>query len=83
MNLNNHNRRIWLWLCVNGGKWTAREIAVRTGGDSIKIFRALHGMARRELIAKYPPAEGERYQRYAVTGTCLVPLGVCVAEVQA
>lgn len=82
MNLSDENRRIWLWLCTQGGKWTAREVSQRIGVDSQKVFRAVHAMARRELIAQYPPAEGSRYKRYAVTGTCLVPMGLSVAEVQ-
>jgi DNA-binding MarR family transcriptional regulator len=83
MNLSAENRRIWLWLCAKGGKWTARELAQRIGGDSQAIFRCLHAMARRQLIAQYPPEDGSRYKRYAVTDTCLVPLGLSVAEVRA
>ncbi|HYF37574.1 MAG TPA: hypothetical protein VD994_19890 [Prosthecobacter sp.] len=76
------NRRIWVWLRQRGGKWTAREITQRIGGDSQEVFRRIHDMTRRELIAQFPPQEGERCKRYAVTDTCLVPLGLSVAEVQ-
>jgi hypothetical protein len=76
-------RRIWLWLCTEGGKWTARELAQRIGGDSQEIFRALHGMHVRNLVEQFEPDAGGRYKRYGVTGTCLVPIGLTVAEVQA
>lgn len=83
MKISDKNREIWLWLCTRGGKWTAQEIAVRIGGDSKDIFRSLHGMHRRELIAQFPPEDGAHRKRYAVTGTCLIPYGVSVAECQA
>ncbi len=75
-------RELWLWLHQRGGKWTARQIAQHKGGDSQQIFRRLNAMCERQLVAKYPPESGDRYLRYAVTGTCLVPVGMCVAEVQ-
>lgn len=83
MKISNENRKLWLWLCTRGGKWTAQEIAQHFGGDSQALFRALHGMHRRELVAQFPPAEGQYRKRYGVTGTCLVPYGVSVAETQA
>ncbi|MFA7291877.1 MAG: hypothetical protein WC023_06470 [Rhodocyclaceae bacterium] len=82
MKISDKNRKLWLWLRGNGGKWTAEELAKRIGGDSLDLFRSLHAMARRELVAKYPPEPGQRKQRYAVTGTCLIPYGVSVAEAQ-
>ncbi len=83
MNLSQFNREVWLWLLQRGGYWTAEEMARTTGHDSQQLFRALHGMSRRQLVAQVAPAPGSRKKRYGVTGTCLVPLGLCVAEVQA
>lgn len=83
MKISQKNLRVWLWLCSQGGLWTAQELAVRLGGDSQDVFRSLHAMSRRQLIAKYPPEDGSRYHRYGVTGTCLIPYGVSVAEAQA
>jgi DNA-binding MarR family transcriptional regulator len=83
MKISEKNLRIWLWLCSHGGLWTAQELAQRLGGNSQDIFRSLHAMSRRQLLAKYPPDENGRYYRYGVTGTCLIPYGVSVAEAQA
>lgn len=83
MKISDKNRRIWTWLCTQGGKWTAQELARHMGGDSQQIFRSLHAMSRRELVAQFDPEPGSRYKRYGVTGTCLVPYGVSVAETQA
>lgn len=83
MKISDHNRELWLWLCTKGGKWTAQEVAQHFGGESQEIFRSLHGMHRRQLIAQFPPEQGQIRKRYAVTGTCLIPFGVSVAETQA
>lgn len=76
-------RELWLWLLHRGGKWTAQEVARTHGGDSQQIFRRLHAMHRRQLVEQFPPEAGSRFKRYGVTGTCLVPVGMAVAEVQA
>jgi hypothetical protein len=83
MKISDKNRALWVWLCMNGGKWTAQELAKHYGGDSQELFRSLHAMARRQLIAQFPPEAGQHRKRYAVTGTCLIPYGVSVAETQA
>ena len=83
MKISDRNRKLWIWLCTQGGKWTAQELAVHYGGDSQELFRSLHAMHRRDLIAQFPPEEGSHRKRYAVTGTCLIPYGVSVAECQA
>lgn len=76
-------QQLWIWLLHTGGKWTAQEVAQRCGGDGQRVFRRLHGMHRRKLVEQFPPAEGCHRKRYAVTGTCLIPLGLCVGQVQA
>ncbi len=83
MKISDTNRNLWIWLCTRGGKWTASELAIHYGGDSQQLFRSLHAMSRRQLIAKFPPEPGTHRNRYGVTGTCLIPFGVCVAETQA
>jgi hypothetical protein len=81
--LNPEARKLWLWLLHRGGKWTSQELAKTYGGDSQELFRLLHRMHRNELVDQFPPAEGNRYKRYGVTGTCYVPKRLCVGEVQA
>lgn len=75
--------RVWLFLLHRGGKWTAKEVTQRVGGDSQQIFRRLHAMHRRNLVEQFDPAPGSRFKRYGVTGTCLIPLGLAVGQVQA
>lgn len=81
--LNPEARKLWLWLLHRGGKWTAQELAKAYGGDSKALFQLLHRMHRNELVDQFPPAEGQRYKRYSVTGTCHIPQRMFVAEVQA
>lgn len=80
MNLTDFNRTIWLILLQEGGYWTSAELATRAGFNPPAVYRALHDMLRRGLIASQD--QGRR-KGYGVTGTCLVPLGLRVAEVQA
>lgn len=82
MPLSDENRMIWLWLLNEGGYWTAREIAQRVGMDPLVVFRRCGAMVRRSLIVSRK-GEGQRYLSYGVTGTCLVPKGMTVAEAQA
>ncbi|WP_294767185.1 hypothetical protein [uncultured Rhodoferax sp.] len=75
-------REIWLWLLNEGGYWTASEIARRTDNKVEDVFNCLSGMERRDLIKK---RKGEKTHRlvYGVDGTCLVPCGLSLGEVQA
>lgn len=79
MPLSDLNREMWLWLFNEGGYWTASDIAHRTGHDALLIFRGLGAMHRRGLLAS--KKEG-RWKAYGVTGTCFVPKGMRIAEVQ-
>jgi hypothetical protein len=83
MKLADPNRQLWLWLLQKGGAWTAHDIAQQLGLQASDVFWQLSGMARRGLLEKLAPEAGSRRLRYAVTGTCQVPAGLCVAEVQA
>lgn len=78
--LNDTNKEIWQWLFKTGGAWTAAEIGERVGMKSDDVFDGVNGMARRELVKVH---KGARRLKYAVDGTCLVPQGMRIAEVQA
>lgn len=83
MKLTDPSRDIWLWLFHDGGAWTASDIAQQMHRETDDVFWRLSGMERRGVVVKMAPSPGCRRLRYAVTGTCLVPNGMCVAEVQA
>jgi hypothetical protein len=82
-NLSQTGRDVWLWLLQDGGAWTVAEMAQATRRKPNDLFDQLQNMAAKGTIEKMPPALGSRRLRYAVTGTCKVPQGMCVAEVQA
>jgi DNA-binding MarR family transcriptional regulator len=75
-------RNIWLWLMNREGYWTAAEIARGIGEETMDVFNRLMRMDRDNLVKK---AKGEQSRRlvYGVDGTCLVPCGLALAEVQA
>lgn len=77
------NKELWLWLLQAGGYWTAHDVARQTAREHMDVFHALHAMARRGLLVQIEPAKGSIRKRYGVTGMCLVPLGLTVAECQA
>lgn len=77
------NRKLWLWLMYDGGAWTNADLAAHLKRDAETLRQDLYVMAERSLIEKLPPLPGQRNLRYAVTGTCLVPYGLHLAEVQA
>ncbi len=83
MKLSDPNRALWLWLLQKGGAWTAHAVAHQLRLHASDVFWALTAMTRRGLVEKQSPEPGSRRLRYAVTGTCLVPNGLCVGEVQA
>jgi len=82
MKISESNRAIWMWLFTKGGYWTAAEIARAMDKDIDRTCESLWGMERRNLIKKQK-AETSRRLAYGVDGTCLVPCGMYLAEVQA
>lgn len=86
---------IWHLLLQQGGWWTAPELAAQTHGvdaadlsdhDTAAMRMRLRWMRRLGLIAQRPRRRGEAKNspaQYGVIGTCKVPAGVTVAEVQA
>jgi predicted transcriptional regulator len=81
--LSEPNRDLWLWLLNDGGAWTVADLAKEIERDPQRLFDQVANMAAKGIVEKLPPVPGSRRLRYAVTGTCRVPLGMHVAEVQA
>jgi hypothetical protein len=82
--ISDDNRELWMWLLHDGRALTAAEVARELGKKPQDVFWQLNQMAqpRRGLVQIVPALPGDRRFRYAVTGTCRVPLGLHVAEVQ-
>ena len=81
MKISEFNRSVWLWLFSSGGYWTAAEIARANDITIEKACDALWGMERRGLVKKQK-SDNSRRLAYGVDGTCLVPCGMKLAEVQ-
>lgn len=81
MPLSEFNKHIWFWLFSEGGYWTAEEVARRIGYEPQKVFRGLQAMCRNGTVAKQRTTGTHKYS-YGVDGTCLVPKGMRLAEVQ-
>lgn len=81
MKASDFTKEVWLYLLNEGGYWTARQLATNLKVDIDKILDALHGMERRNLVKKQHGIESRRLI-YGIDGTCLVPCGLAVAEVQ-
>lgn len=80
--MSDENKDLWLWLLNDDGAWTVADLAQLLNRDPDRLFSQLNGMANKGHLEKLPPIEGSRRLRYAVTGTCRIPLGLRVAEVQ-
>lgn len=81
--LNADDKDIWQFLHRDGGAWSADDLAKQHKRDRGELFGTLDRMSRRNLLEKLAPVPGCRRVRFAVTGTCYVPGGVRIAEVQA
>lgn len=77
-----NNRELWMWLFNEGGKYTAAEIAEHYGWHVDYAVKVIYSMHRNHLVEKFPPEKNNRRQRYGITGTCQVPQGMRLAEVQ-
>ncbi len=76
------NKKLWMLLFNEGGKFTANELAVRLDVHVDYMMDQLNSMHRGRLIEKFAPEKGSRRLRYGITGTCQAPRGMCLAELQ-
>lgn len=75
-------RDLWLWLLNDGRAWSVADLARQRNLDPERTFVQLNRMAVNGHLQRMKLAKGGRYLRYAVTGTCKVPIGMSLAEVQ-
>ena len=75
-------KSIWLWLLQEGGKWTAAGVAEALGKSVDEVFEVISRLEVRGMVKK-GKAENHRRLVYWVDGTCAIPQGMAVAEVQA
>lgn len=74
---------IWLWLLQHGGWWSAPELASLCGGDQALASRRLRIMEQGGMLQRRNPSGEHKRIRYGVTGTCRMPAGLTVGQVQA
>lgn len=75
--------RIWLQLLGVKEPMDPIMTAECTGVRTADAQEALERLVDGGHVVRYPVFPGECRARYAVTGTCLVPAGLAVAEVVA
>ena len=76
------NREIWNVLFAEDCKLTVCEIADRIDQSSEVVFRDLCAMVRCNFVNVYSNPKDRRLS-YSIDGTCLMPKGLRLAEVQA
>ena len=76
------NRNLWLMLFNEGGRYTAAELADRLSVHTDYMVEQLNSLHRARLIEKFQPEVGQRRLRYGITGSCSIPRGMTLAEVQ-
>ena len=82
MKTHEQTKAIWLWLLHEGGYWTAAEIASMMERSPADIYGCITRLETRGHIKKLK-TENCKKLAYGIDGTCNIPLGLCVAEVQA
>lgn len=81
MQISQVNRDVWLWLLTEGGYWRPEEVASVMKLDRAKLVDRMGKMARSRLLKVRKDGRGRKV--YGVTGECMVPKSMTVAEVQA
>lgn len=77
-------KRVWLLLYTEGGTWTAAEIAARLTLITRKIHSMLGEMVRDGFLVRrrIETVDGDTLVKYGVAGSCNVPRGVALEEIE-
>lgn len=75
-------RKLWIWLREAGGTWSASEVGLAMNLSKQQAVSGLSGLARAGYVSRSGALPACVETRYAVTGGCLVPMGVTVNEVE-
>lgn len=71
---------MWRHMLVQGGRWTAAELAPFTGCDRDKTDKLLKSMARGGLVATYRSGQRKNGRAYGVHLDCKIPQGITLEE---
>lgn len=79
------NKRLWLLLFEEGGRWTAMELCERMRIKGREIHPTLREMAETGFLLRHPfiDEDGRSSAKFSVTDDCKVPRGVLIKEIQA
>jgi hypothetical protein len=79
------NKRLWLLLYAEGGRWTAMELCDRLRMKGREIHPTLREMVDTGFLLRHPfvDEEGRASAKFSVTDECKVPRGVLIKEIQA
>lgn len=79
-------KRVWLLLYTEGGTWTAGEITKRLMPSLVprKLYSMLGEMCRDGFLVRrhITNIDGETVVKYGVAGTCGIPRGVALEEIE-
>lgn len=77
---NGIQKKIWLHICKEGGKWSVEETAQSLNLEKSRCNTAMHNMASRAsmLVRSY---DDRGRTVFGVTADCTVPFGMTVDEI--
>jgi len=76
------NKRVWLHLLAEGGRWSIAEISDATHIDNGAVNSGLYRMSLQGMVMQHPTNRGRARTEFGVTKACKIPLGVTLAELQ-
>lgn len=77
-----NNKRMWLHLLAEGGRWSIAEIAEATHMNAGAVGSGLYRMTLQGMVTQHPTSRGRARTEFGVSLACKVPLGVTLAELQ-
>lgn len=77
-------KRVWLLLYTEGGTWTSAEIKQRLAIVARNVPSILGEMCRDGFLVRrrVTTLDGEEVVKYGVAGTCGIPRGVALEEIE-
>lgn len=80
--MSGNNKRVWLHLLAEGGRWSTAEIAAATHMDPGAVNSGLYRMTLQGMVTRHETSRGRARTEFGVSTACKIPLGVTLAELQ-